>query len=364
MMLIVCSSPIQIINTINLTYTTFDAKKIDLIILNHASENESYYRILNEIGMFNNIQFLTTSHITGGSSKYKIVRYIKAAQNLLNKRKLEKEIELHEYEYDTFFISSPDLPSKIIYYFMKDRFKDMNLFMIEEGTFAYSYFYQKENVMKKIFTKLLFGENINNNYLGAYVYKPDLMNVNKKIDIDIRPIPSINKDEKILTGLLNRVINVKKENNEIKQRVVIFDQTFPFEKINNEMNELLKKIVGWLPLEEVIIKKHPRRSKLELGVLVKEYESSVPFEILNLNNQMESKILISVFSTACLNPKIMFNEEPTVILLFKLLDLKTMTNFNETTFNIAYDVKKSYQSNKFFIPENIAELKQILNDLV
>lgn len=364
MMLIVCSSPIQIINTINLTYTTFDAKKIDLIILNHASENENYYKILNEIGLFNNVQFLNTSHVTGGVSKYRLVRYVKAAQNLLNKHKVEKEIELYEYEYDTFFISSPDLPSKIIYYFMKDRFKDMNLFMIEEGTFAYSYFYQKENVMKKVFTKLLFGENINNNYSGAYVYKPDLMNVNQNIDIDIRPIPSINKDKKLLTGILNKVINVKKEDNEIKQRFVIFDQTFPFEKINYEMNELLRKIVDWLPLEEVIIKKHPRRSKLELGVSVKEYQSSLPFEILNLNNHMESKVLISVFSTACLNPKIMFNEEPTVILLFKLLDLKTMTNFNDTTFNIAYDVKKSYQSNNFFIPENITELKHILDNLV
>ncbi|WP_407370233.1 hypothetical protein, partial [Carnobacterium sp.] len=118
-----------------------------------------------------------------------------------------------------------------------------------------------------------------------------------------------------------------------------------------------------ISLEDIIVKLHPRTKNMELRNEIKEFKSTMPFEIFNLNNSMKDKVLISVFSTACLNPKIMFNEEPIVILLFKLLDLSTMTNFNKTTYDIAYNVKESYTSKRFFIPETTEELEFILNSI-
>ncbi|WP_407370869.1 hypothetical protein, partial [Carnobacterium sp.] len=181
MILFVCSSPIQIINMINLSISNFNTKNIDLIILDHAQENKKYYEALKGIDLFNNIQFLETSQITGGSSKHRTIRYLKAGLNVLNKSKLENKINNYNYNYDKFFISSPDLPSQLIYYYMKNKNNKMQLFMIEEGTFAYSFFNQKETILKKVYTKFIFRQNMNKNYIGAYVYKPEYMIINKEI---------------------------------------------------------------------------------------------------------------------------------------------------------------------------------------
>lgn len=367
MILFVCSTPIQIINVINLTVSNFNLKNIDLIILDHALENKKYYEALKQIDIFNNIQFLETSHITGGVNKYRLIRYLKAGLKLLNKSKLEIKINNYGYNYDKFFISSPDLPSQLIYYYMKNKNNKIQLFMIEEGTFAYSFFNQKETILKKVYTKIIFKQNMNKNYIGAYVYKPEYMIINKKInkEIYIKKIPAIDKSNKLLLQILDEITANNNDNYKFKinEKIIFFEQVFPFEKINNDTSVLFKEITKILPIKDIIVKLHPRTKNAEFGNEIKEFKTTTPFEVLNLNNSMKNKVLISVFSTACLNPKIMFNEEPIVILLFKLLDLRSMTNFNETTYDIAYNVKESYTSKKFFIPETIGELEFILNNI-
>lgn len=73
------------------------------------------------------------------------------------------------------------------------------------------------------------------------------------------------------------------------------------------------------------------------------------------------KILMSVFSSACIMPKIMFDEEPFVILLYKLIDVSDETAINSDIIDLVYKVKESYQNpERFVIPETFEELTQII----
>ena len=74
-----------------------------------------------------------------------------------------------------------------------------------------------------------------------------------------------------------------------------------------------------------------------------------------INDNMENKTIISIFSTTCITPKLMFGQEPRVIMLYKLLG-RDYSFFGEGMIEFVEKVKNSYvDKSKFFIPESWVE---------
>lgn len=366
MILIVCSTPLQIMNALNLKLTFLKNEAVDLIILDHSKDNIIYYEELKKLNFFNDCFFLRTRNMNGGSSEIKWIRYLKTANHYLRKNKLLKQSIVFNKKYEEFFVCSPDLPSQIIYYHIKKINPSVRLNMLEEGTFAYYYFLHKYNLLKKMFTKFIFGGKTFKNYQKAYIYRPDFMEESGE-NIELKKLPFIDKKNKEIVQIFNKVFEYENTDSvEWEQKVFYFDQPFQYQSINKSVKKLVDFISTKLtPKFQLNIKLHPRTDENEFGNKVHVMQTRVPFELVVANNEVKDKILISVFSSACLNPKIMFDEEPYVILLYKLIDLSLLTNLNERSFNLANKVKESYKAkNKFFIPETFEELSEILDFLL
>jgi hypothetical protein len=78
----------------------------------------------------------------------------------------------------------------------------------------------------------------------------------------------------------------------------------------------LHDIVG---KNDLIIRKHP----ITMGTLYEDHGftvdtmGNIPWELILLNSKFNNKVLITIMSTAVLSPKMMFNEEPWIIVLAK-----------------------------------------------
>lgn len=84
---------------------------------------------------------------------------------------------------------------------------------------------------------------------------------------------------------------------------------------------------------------------------------------LNLEN-IESDLIISVHSTACLTPKILFNKEPYVILLYKVVISHDWPYF-ERMDDVISKFKRSYSDpEKVFVPETIQEYEDFIDGFV
>lgn len=86
---------------------------------------------------------------------------------------------------------------------------------------------------------------------------------------------------------------------------------------------------------------------------------NIPWEIYNFYNKLEKKILISYNSTACFTPKIIYDEEPTIIMLFKIKELGIKNeNYNDAFLK---NIKKIYKDpQKIIIPTTFFELKKVV----
>ena len=86
-------------------------------------------------------------------------------------------------------------------------------------------------------------------------------------------------------------------------------------------------------------------------------KTGVIWEIECMNGNFEEKRLVSLFSTACMTPKMMFGDEPEVIFLEQLLP----GEFDDKMFK---ELIKRFQSiysdcNKVKVPQSTEELKII-----
>ena len=84
----------------------------------------------------------------------------------------------------------------------------------------------------------------------------------------------------------------------------------------------------------------------------------IPYEVIALNDdRLESRYLLSDYSTALFTPKLLYGKEPKVIFLYRLIHpdcpLEKMENYN-----IMYEYLLDLYENKAYVmrPENIEEL--------
>lgn len=361
MKLFICSSPYQIINAVNLTTSIFSDEIVDIFILDHVQSNREIYQELKRKKVFKNTVFINSKKVTSGNSIWKIKRYVKAITHYLSSKTITNQFSLNDGTYETIFISSPDIPSRVIYYYYKKKNPNVKLFMFEEGTFAYSYFDYQLSFTKKMFLNLKFGGDIDKDYVGGFVYKPELVKQSKSIPI--YKIPSLETKYDKNRNLYNEILKFSPDSSrEFNSKHIFFDQAFQFESIIEKGRDLLEVISGLVGEEDITIKLHPRTRR---GLYDEKYKistTSAPFEIILLNHELREKVFFSINSTACLNPKIVFDEEPYVIVLFNLLDFSKNENRNIKLNEIFYKVQSSYKAKgRFFIPESIAELRSAVN---
>lgn len=367
MILFICDTPFQIFNMLNLVNhypNKFQTKNIDVFITDYSDQNYNLYIKLKEMNFFNHIYFIKAKIVTDKLINNRLVNYSRRIWNIVNYRKVLKKLNIPSdiKLYDEIYA---DLPDHILQIILKSQLPSVKISLFEDGTGSYSYLKQvhRRNFFKKMAHYLFFRNKFDRKLAGFYLYRPEFSSEGLG-SVPIYQLPPVDRKDKESRNRYNHVFCFKQKYlNLLDKKFIFFDQPFSHPSVDHSALELFRNLVPLLPSESLHVKLHPR-SNLDRydSVNTKVYKDPVPFELIELNSRVEENVLISVFSTACLNPKIIFNEEPVVILLFKLIDFSPLIYINEFSFELAYKVKESYsRPDLFFIPESFEELKQIVD---
>jgi len=129
-----------------------------------------------------------------------------------------------------------------------------------------------------------------------------------------------------------------------------------------ELQQLYSMIFDWIGRDHILIKKHPRDKLADYFGVRYSKNSGIPFEVQTMGVDMNSKLLISFASTSVVTPKLLKDEEPCVLLLYKLVKCVRDTFVDRDKFYLA--VQSLYHNpDKFMIPESIFELRDCLSKL-
>lgn len=123
------------------------------------------------------------------------------------------------------------------------------------------------------------------------------------------------------------------------------------------IRNLINKIIG---VNNIIYKPHPRDTDFDYS-LPHFKNSNVPFEYYSYFNDLSDKVLITDCSSSAFMPKLLYNQEPTIIFLCAIMS-KHLLNYIDMS--VIDSLKKIYHNKaKILVPKNIKELIEIIGKL-
>lgn len=362
MILAICSTPFQMLNLITMNSHLFQNEKVDVILLNHAAVNHSIYEKLKKFETFNQVYFAETKHISdGGNSNSTFIRDLVEFKRFLNKDYILDQVSLEPENYNKVLVPSDDIPSRVFWYHIKEHNQNAELYLYEDGTKSYIFFDLSESTFKSFYLNKLFHTGFFDEIKGAYLHHPKYFEYDR--DLELIQIPPIDKDNYEVRKIMNDVFDYKDEVGMVENdvRFLFFDQALQFDSEINEQKRLFNLIDKTTQNEELTVKVHPRTDGHKYK---RSMAGDYPFEIMELNQDVSNKVLISIASTASLSSKLVFDEEPYVILLYKLMNSSIFQRSQQANFAFAEKVQADYEhENRFFIPETEEELIDIIQEL-
>lgn len=364
MVVFVCSTPYQIMSAIAIKNAEFSNEQASIYILDYFNNSENICKRLRDMVTFDGTYYLKTKKIyeklysndkkNSLFIKVKRVLYRLYYYNIVYKRFVYKNIK-NVSDIDKLFSSYLDPVVVMLSKVLKKLGKKGFCYGYDDGLACYI---DDDLDFKK--NKMDFLYNIPSEvYIKKeyYLYNPKLISNYSKYKERLLPI-NIKKKETL--DNINKLFGFN-ESMEIEESIIYFDS---IEDVNfsNNIVSILKNI----PTQKYIIKKHPRRmddfyEKEKCNIYQYNY---VPFEILNNNYDCDKKVFITRMSTSCVNSKIIFNQEPYIIFLYKLAN-QNSDYYNTESYDAIVDkLKRLYEhKERIIVPETWKQFEELIKKI-
>lgn len=349
-----CTTPYQLMGAISIAQST--GIESDLYLFGMFPGYDEIAERLKRYNIFREI-------IPVDCSRYKSLSLIKSLFQVVNYRKEVESFLPSDISYDVLYISSRAHVKLLMRHELERRNPRMRYVIFEDGLGTYSpeSHVLNSSWLRRLVEKLLGWDTFKPSLTVFWASHPELVVLPEKLKgISVEKMPSFRWSDNNRQMLLD-VFSVN-EVGFIKERVILFDVTRGIYKddlgvdvdLLDECYQLMSEKFGY---ESVINKKHPRSSKRS-RVQIKDYHhTGVPVEVLYASMEdLDHRILVGTFSTALFTPKMMFDKEPIVICLFKMVWPKN------TEIPPLYEKLSRMYKNKerIIAPSNMRELKEFL----
>lgn len=358
--LFVCSSHYQLLNAISIV-NEYNIEA-DLMIISDSIANNCKLEVLYEEHVFQSIfiwtdiyEMLTDEKIK--TTMDKVCMYMKKINVYARLRKIWDTIPNKDKTYEKVHIAYVDSITLSVYSFFKRTGASLSLF--EDGTYTYGCLSIKKSIIRSIAERIIFGSQGIDECNQVFVKHPDMLDKGKFSDIILMQF-SGKPDEYTLNTIILPLYRTSSEIMEkFKKRVIFFDGNLELDELKAMQKKIAIKTTNILGVENVLVKLHPSSRDLNYGDNIDTFNGKIPFEIVMTYEQMERKVLISIFSTACMAPKRDFGQEPYVIFTYKLF--KENFSISSQYLNQIDQLREIYiNKEKIYVPSSMEEYMQTL----
>lgn len=363
-----CTTPYQVLGACAMQADS--TAYMDIYITNQFSGSEQLAERLRRQNLFHDVIFVDAQKLLLEVPPASGLRRVwtnaaSLAVYLKNCGMLEKTVQryLHmDDRYRTIYVSNNAMAGRfaILYYIVKKL--PFHLCYYEDGTGSYTSPERLDGLplYDRFFRTLFFGRKAVDIPFTKKLYSPMLYYrlqtksmETSRVQVDRMPSPACLPQQVIQDVFLNG------QETYFAEKVLILDTmrteilTPEGVRKNESLFLLLEELFG---SEQVLYKKHPRDATPESRPIRKL--SDAMFEAVCYENDCSGKILAAFYSTAVFTPKLLFNQEPVVILLYRLLQKYVTRTVDMDAY--VYAVRKQYRHpERVIVPKTVAELRTV-----
>lgn len=357
MILFRCSTFGHLLNAINIKMSLYSNEKADLI-LSALTDFSSLIERLRECQIFENV-IVSNDSIEDNR--------LFASYDIETKKEIisNPETFLHtldlKNEYNKYFTYSMVVYGQLIYYYLLNKGMEPTVHLYEEGLYNYVEDGSEREEFNSLSEEIYRNKAFMHRIVEQLLYEPNLY-CGKKQLWRFTPIPKFDSDNKDLAEALRYVFG------EVilpKERFILLEEAFVWDKIDARDMECFESIVQYIGKENVIVKLHPRNpidrfSNRNYKVME---ESNSPWEIYFFSKGIENKVFLTISSNASITAKLAFGKEIPVIQLYKCIGYGKNNAQRKSNYkNFLNKLVDFYNENEkiMFLPKTEEECKEVV----
>ena len=356
-LLFLCNTLYQIIGA-SAIRNMYPNDEAEIILTDHSTGSiKIYEEIKRTKAIFDNAYYLETKYLYEHDkklSKYEKYKEIKDIDNYA-------VLYCFNKKYDMFFCANSESFSYRIVNYLKRKNRHIIINWFEDGLSAYCYdkcYFPSWKARIKCKIKEIFGIfNVTCCVNNFYVFQPDKMEWKPKANIQrIEPL------SEELARTLSTVFGFEACKDKYEERYIFFeDGAIDWNKSKDV--ELVEKIAEVVGKENILIKIHPRNpvNRFKTMGYKTNIDTSVPWEIIAANIDIENKVLITMYSQSVVTPEILLGKNS------KVLVLGEVEGYTDTSLTVLYEyIKKNYflkKADDYLIPSTIEDICKMLTSI-
>lgn len=361
MIAILVATPLQLFNSMMIMQHHYPYEKCDIFALDITCDMSAWINKLSPQSPVVNVYYMHDiwNHKSRVGVFWAHIHLTKMQRRILSAVKNKK--------YDVLLSTWVGMNSTWLFTKLRKKNPKMHVHFYEEGIGVYvSYIYEKYNGIRNMY-KLL-GYKFEEDYVeNLYMYRPDMcIGANRKLKRVSIGFPTSVDVKKIFN------MNLRVES--YPGRVIYFDSNFEVAGMKGISEiSLVENIFEGFDKSVISIRVHPHISTERTHIyrnhgFYEDLNYNIPWELMLCSNIIgEEKILVSPFSSAMLNPKMLYDKEPKIIMLGKAIkndfnSEKWSSMFWSSNMQKLYDEIYNIYNHKerVKLPDSIAEASCIL----
>lgn len=351
----VCASPYQVIGATLLQLERREDARI--VVINKFGDSERLCGKLKEEGIFSKVIGLDETRIWESKTHNILKKRISTIKTYLTYKKIVERIVPEIMSIEHLFVSSRGAIARLFCMYAAENIPGAKIHYYDDGMGSYT---NKEVNVKKIdilLRRLLVGKKSVEYTFDRFLYSPQFYSEINRKDPCIHSMPKFTEQKE----LINRLFDYD-ESARIEENIIVFDGL-----LEDDFTEYGKKLYkGTIEKliqksKDVIIKPHPRAPQRYFSAPYYE-GSGIPFEVLCANDSYGNKVMITCMSTSVFTPKMIFDQEPVIILLYKIFD-KDWKMRDRFVDRLCDSIRKIYRMpQKVIVPTSMEEFEESIRE--
>lgn len=356
-----CDTPLQTLNVLNLRLHQMEEEpqsQAELIMVDQFRTANKLFDGIKKSGLFREAYLLPQEDRQKCTSSLR--RHIGVTVDfLLPKQLLQRhglDVQCIQNRYTTIY-------GAVLTHFLSALHKlnpQADFILYEDGTGSYS-----GNVVNKG-SKKIYRAISSLIHAGAYAVQPKALYLNNpdaykaEAICEIRQMPRMSDQ---LLRLAESVFGYQEDTADQNRKIIWLSQ--PSDGVP-ESYALKQKMADALKpfADQVLVRLHPRDKELELYEAFSLDKGENMWELVLLNQRMDDRALMAYYSTAQINPKLLYDQEPYLIFMYHYAGYQSPVPTDDID-RMIENIRSLYrQPEKIFVPETKDELTAVLDKLL
>lgn len=306
--LVICNTPFQIIVACHVLRCFYNGAEVDLYISSGIKGYENLVANARYTHMFRSVLPIEVEKVfRKGEGLLKLLQYLLKRINEIIQTIILANSICKKQQYDIFLFSNISILTKRLTSLLTHISPACKIEMFEEGTITYTKQFADGDAQTTPYRRFVDKIGVINRLSTLYVFNPMFLSWSPK-NGQIIELPRLTNLSEDFTCNLNYIFGYNTSIDKYDKKLIFFEESHVMEGFEVPDIQILERIAQKIGKENIMVKIHPRNPVNRFAKLGYKTNvvTSIPWELIILNQPMADKILVTISSGSVIYPYLYF----------------------------------------------------------